>query len=160
MNPLSKLETYGIAIVVIGIMLAGAYFKGHHAGYIEGRDEVQAKFDKFTNEVKAEGLKAQQDKLDKEKSYATNIATATTERDAAISRMRAAEAAASAARRAMPLTPAAASGSSQICFEQKALSAAVERYRGRVRILVESGDETAIDAAALIRAWPTSPPPK
>lgn len=151
---LSKLEIYGIMAIVLGLAIAGAYFKGHHSGYVEGKQEVQAEFDKLKNDVTAAGLKAKQDALDKEKKDAKRVADAQSERDIAIGRMRSAEAAASAARRAMPLTPAAAAGNSLICFDQKALSAAVERYRGRVRGLVESGDETAIDAAALIKAWP------
>lgn len=152
---MTRLEIYAILALVLAFAIGGAYLKGHHSGYVEGKQEVQAEFDKFKNEVTAAGLKAKQDALDKEKNDAQRVATAQSERDIAIGRMRAAEAAASAARRAMPLTPAAAAGNSLICFDQKALSAAVERYRGRVRSLVESGDETAIDAAALIKAWPT-----
>lgn len=154
---ISKLEAYGIVFVVLSLLMAGAYFKGHHNGYVDGRAEVQALFDTFKNEVTAAGLKAKQDAIDKEKNDAKHVADAVSERDVAIGRMRAAEAAASAARRSVPLTPVAAGSNSLICFEQKALSAAVERYRGRVRSLAESGDETAIDAAALIKAWPRSP---
>ena len=152
MNPISKLEIYGIALLLLGLAIGAAYLKGKH----EGMAEIQAKFDLFTAQVKAEGEKAKADALQKEKDDAKRIADAVTERDVALQRMRSAQAAADAARRAVPLTPAATAGSSLICFEQKALSAAVERYRGRVRGLVAVGDETAIDAAALIKAWPSA----
>lgn len=152
---MTKLEFYGIAALVLMLAIGGAYLKGHHSGYVEGKAEVQALFDKFKNDVTTAGLKAKQDAITKESQDAKRVADAQSDRDIAIGRMRAAEAAASAARRAVPLTPAATAGNSLICFEQKALSAAVERYRGRVRSLAESGDETAIDAAALIKAWPS-----
>lgn len=159
-HTVSKLEVYAIAGLIFILAVAGAYFRGHHSGYEEGFEKEKVEFDKFVNETKAAGLKAEQDRIDKEKSYATQIATATSDRDAALQRMRVAEAAASAARRAMPLTPAAANGSNLICFEQKALSAAVEQYRGRVRGLAQSGDETAVDARALIQAWPSQSKPE
>jgi hypothetical protein len=151
---ISKLEAYGIILVVLALAIAGAYFKGHHSGYIEGTQEVQVKFDKFVNDTTAAGLKAKQDAITKEQQDATQIANAVVTRDAALARMRAAEAAASAARSRLPLTPRAAAGSSVLCFEPQAISAAVERYRGRVRGLAESGDETTVDAKALIDSWP------
>ena len=134
--------------------MGAAYLKGRH----EGRVEVQEKFDLFTAQVKAEGEKAKADAMIKEKEDEKRVATAESDRNAALSRMRVAQAAADRARRSMPLTPAASGGSGQICFDQKALSAAVEQYRGSVRRLVETGDEITLDAAALISAWPKQQP--
>ena len=156
MNPLTKFEMYGLGTLAMLLVATAAWFYAKHEGRVEGRKEVQVQFDAFKNDITQKGLQAKQDALDKEKNDAKRVADAQSDRDIAIGRMRAAEAAASAARRAMPLTPAAAGGGSQICFDQKALSAAVERYRERVRGLAQSGDETAVDAAALIKAWPSS----
>ena len=151
---IGKLEIYGIIGLVLALAIGAAYWRGHMAG----AESVQVKFDLFTAQVAAAGEKAKTDALQKEKDYATRITTATTDRDAALQRMRAAQATANAARRAVPLTPTAASPSGLICFEQKALSTAVERYRGRVRSLVEVGDEITLDAKALIKACPTVAP--
>ena len=153
---ISRWEVYGIALLAIILAAGGWGLYQKHEGRVEGRAEIQVQFDAFKNKVEAAGVKAEADKLAKEKEDAKRISDATTERDLALSRMRAAEAAASAARRRVPLTPTAAGSGGQICFDQKALSAAVEQYRGSVRGLAESGDETALDARALIQSWPTS----
>jgi hypothetical protein len=151
---MTKLEIYGIVILVVVLAAGGWGLYQKHEGRVEGRQEVQTKFDKFVNDATAAGLKAKQDAIEKEKQDATQIANAVVTRDAALARMRAAEAAASAARRRVPLTPASAGVGGLICFEQKALSAAVESYRGSVRGIAESGDEATVDARALIDAWP------
>ena len=160
MNPVAKLEAYGIGLLIVVIAVTGMYFYAKHEGRVEGRKEVQVEFDAFKNDVAAKGLQAKQDKLDKEKADAKRIIDAESERDVARAGMRAAQAAERAARSRVPLTPAATGSSGQICFDQKALSAAVERYRGRVRGLAESGDEAALDCAALIKAWPQIPQSK
>lgn len=64
----SKFEVYGIAIVVLGLLMTGAYFTGNHRGYIEGEQVVQVKFDAFVNDTKAAGLKAVADELAKKQA--------------------------------------------------------------------------------------------
>jgi hypothetical protein len=153
---ITKLELYGIVALLMALACGAAYLKGHHAG----AQEVQEKFDLFTAQVRAEGEKAKADALQKEKDYATQITVAVTSRDDALKRMQLAEARANAARRAMPLTPASTSAGGAICFDQKALSSAVEQYRGRVSHLVEQGDEAQLDAQTLVKSWPTQPQAK
>lgn len=144
-NPYVILGVVAFFLVSVG----GAYMKGHS----DGADKIQGKYDLFVAETKALGAKAEADKVIKEKKDADQITAAVAGRDTAIRRLRELEKARASVSR-VPLTPAAAQGSSYQCFEPKALSAAVERYRGRVRNFVTQGDEAAIDAAALIQAWP------
>lgn len=115
---------------------------------------VEAEYAAFVSKVEALGEQAKARKIEVEASNAKQITDAVTSRNAALASLRSAQAAADARSRSMPLAPAAAKGSSVQCFEPQALSAAVERYRGRVLGLVTQGDEAAIDAATLIRAWP------
>ena len=147
---ISKFEIYGIILVIIALAMGAAYYKGHKAG----ADEVQQKFDLFTAQVKAEGEKAKADALQKEKDYATQITTATDARNAALSRLQLAQAAANSSRNRVSLTPAPAAGSTKICFEPVAFAAAIERYRQRVAGVVGTGDSAQIDAQTLIQAWP------
>lgn len=161
---MSKLEIYGIIAVVLGLAIAGAYFKGHHAGYVEGAHEVQVKFDQFVNDTKEAGLKAQQDNLDKEKLYATNIATANAGRTDALQRLQLAQAAANSSRRASANNPTASSASGNVCFSAAAYNAAfkqfgadLDRFIQDARGFAAEGDRAAIDASALIKAWPQSP---
>lgn len=151
--PINKFEIYGVIALLLALAMGAAYYKGHSAGF----DEEKQVYDTFVAKVDAAGEKAKADALQKEKDDAAKVTIALNDRDTALQRMRAAQAAASAARRSVPLTPAAAAGSSQLCFDAKALSAAVEQYRGSVRGLAEIGDETALDAGTLIKAWPSAP---
>ena len=64
---MSKLELYAIAGVLAIVLVAAAYLKGHHSGYVEGKQEIQVEFDKFKNDTAAAGLKAEKDKIQKEK---------------------------------------------------------------------------------------------
>ena len=115
---------------------------------------VQAQHDGFKQTVEAQGKQAQAEAKLKESNNAIQISTAVANRNDALARLRVAQAAASAAASRVPITPAAAKGSDRQCFEPKALSAAVERYRGRVLGLVAEGDRAAIDAKTLMDSWP------
>lgn len=159
---ISKLEAYGIVLVVLSLLMAGAYFKGHHSGYVDGRQEEKVLFDAFVNETKAAGLKQQQDNLDKEKSYATNIANAHAGRDAALSELQRVQSAASAGRRASGSNPVAPAGSRQVCIDTSAYNAAFQQFGKQLdgflqttRGLAVEGDAAQIDAQSMIRAWPT-----
>lgn len=150
---MSKLEIYAIVLVVIAIAVGGAYLKGHHSGYVEGKQEVQAQFDAFKNEVAAAGLKAEKDKLAKEKADNEKITAAVTGRDAALARLRVEQ-----ARPRGGFVPAAASGSAdggKICYDRAALDAALRRLDTGVSQLVNEGDGQVINALTLLKAWPS-----
>lgn len=164
---MTRLEIYGIIALVLALAIGGAYAYGHHGGYVEGSHDVQVKFDAFVNDTKAAGLKAQQDNLDKEKLYATNIANANAGRATALSELQRVQAAASAGRRASSSNPAAPAGSSYVCIESKSYNAAFQQFGKRldeflpaVRGLAVEGDKAQIDAQSMIRAWPTPQPAK
>lgn len=166
MGSLSKLEVYGIGLLLI-VLAAGAFgFYEHHQGYLTGKLEVQTKFDAFVNETKAAGLKQQQDNLDKEKTYAAQIATANTGRADALQRLQLAQQAAErAGRRAASNNPAAAAGRSKVCFTAAGYNAAfkqfgadLDRFIQNARGFAVEGDAAQIDATTLIRAWPIDQP--
>ena len=135
----------GVAIVML-LMLAGIHY------YKSKYEVTDARFDAFKSETKALGEAAKANKALQEAANARQITDAVTSRDDALKRLSQERARSNR----VPLTPAAASGSDQICFGQKALSAAVERYRAGVLGLVTQGDECAIDARTLIQAWPSN----
>ena len=147
---ISKLEIYGIVLLLIVLAMGAAYYKGH----VAGAAEVQQKYDLFVAQVNAAGEKARADALTKEKENETKIAAAVSSRDAALNSLRQASARLAASR--VPLVPAAAAGSNSQCFSPKALTAAVESYRAAVFGLVAEGERANIDAAALIKAWPSA----
>lgn len=160
---MSKIELYGIGLFVMALAFASAYALGHHRGYVEGEQVVQVKFDKFVNDTTAAGLKAQQDNLDKEKTYATNIANATAGRAYALGELQRLQAAASAGRRASTNNPSAAAGSKQVCIDSAAYNAAFQQFGSKLdgfiqaaRGLAVEGDSAQIDAKSVIDAWPKS----
>ena len=96
----------------------------------------------------------------KDKENANKLHTALTDRSTAIAALN--KLRDNARRRDLSSSAAAPAGSSQVCYAAPAYDAAVERYRGRLaasvgRIagLATEGDAVAIDAGALIRAWPS-----
>ena len=155
MDPISRLEIYAVIALILALAIGAAYFKGHSAGMAE----VQQKFDLFTAQVNAAGEKARADALTKERDYAAQITTANAGRNDALNSLRQATARLAASR--VSVVPAAAKGSSSECFDAKALTAAVERYRQRIADLVTEGDRAQIDATSILKSWPqsSSPPP-
>ena len=150
MNPITRLEIYAAIALVLAFVVGAAYYKG----YTAGEEKIQTKYDLFVAQVNAAGEKARADALTKEKENADKVATAVASRDAALNSLRQASARLAASR--VPLVPAAAAGSNSQCFSPKALTAAVESYRAAVFGLVAEGERANIDAAALIKSWPTS----
>ena len=121
---------------------------------------VEAQYDGFKQTVKANGEKAEAEAKLKESQNDQQIDDAITVRDDALAKLRAATQANPAGRR-LSGSPTAPAGSSQICIDASAYNAAFSRYRERlggsmegIRRLVIEGDEAAIDAKALIQAWP------
>ena len=141
--PLTTWAMLGLGMIVLGLGMA---VKVQTARL----DAAKAEHAAFVAQVKQNGeIAAKAAKL-KEAQDAKQISDAITARNAALKRLRDDN---SASRR-VPIVPAAAAGSETICFQQSALSAAVERYRAGVRGLVAEGDAAQIDAIALIQAWP------
>lgn len=145
MSALLLLRQFWYAIPILFLLLAAAYYRND-------AHNTQTAFDLYKTQIAARIAEQKAEALKKEADDAKKISDAVTGRNDALSRLR--QAAASA--RSVPLTPAAASGSSEIHFDQKALDAAVERYRGRVRQLVIQGDEAQIDAQTLLQSWPSA----
>ena len=139
-------------IVILSIALTLALGAVHH--YRSELKLTEAQYEVYRANVKALEEQAKAHTIEVEAKNERQITDAIGSRNAALSSLRAAQAQANAGRNSVPLSPAAPAGSDQICFSQKALSSAVERYRGRIFDLVKEGDEASIDANALIQAWP------
>lgn len=152
MNPLALLCIKDYALIALGIVCAVLT-----VALSICRADInteRANFRAFKSEVSAAGEKAKAEKLTREKGWEDEIKNSNSQRDAALASLRDSE---RSRRSRVPITPAATDGGDKICFSQKALSAAVERYRGRILGLVAEGDAAQIDAQALIRAWPRGP---
>ena len=159
---ITKAEIYGIILVVLGLAIGAAYLKGHNSGYVEGKQEIQVQFDRFVNDTKAAGLKAEADKLAKEKEDAKRLDDAVATRNDALKRLLDAQTAARTRFRAVPRNPTAPSGSSKVCFNSGAYNAAFQQFgAGITRFLQDTsgfayeGDSANLDAKALIQAWPS-----
>ena len=149
MNPITRLEIYGVIALVLALAIGAAYYKGHSAGMAE----VQTKFDLFTAQVNAAGEKARADAATKEKDDAAKITAAVTSRDAALASLRVAS-----ARPRGGFVPAAATGSAggdRICYSRQALDAALRSLDTGVSGLVTEGDGQVINALTLLKAWPS-----
>ena len=141
-----------ITMIVVGVIILGMAGAIHY--YKSELQVVTAQYEGFKETVKANGEAAIAKAALKEKEHEITINDALGVRDDALNQLRLAQAAARAAGGRVPLLAAPAQASGTICFDQKALSAAVERYRDRIFDLVVQGDEAAIDAQTLINAWP------
>lgn len=153
---LSKLEAYGIILLIVALAAGAFGLYEHHQGYLDGKKEVQIEFDKFKNEVAAAGLKAEQDKLTKEKRDADQIAAAVTGRDAALARLRVEQ---SRPRGGfVPNGSGSAANSGKVCYDRAALDAALRKLDTGVSQLVNQGDVAVINALTLLKSWPTAQP--
>lgn len=155
-GPTEQLKTWAIIGLAIALVLAiGTATIGIH--YYRSEYLVEkANYAAFVEKTNALGEAAKLAKKTKEDEDAKRIVGAESERDTARRLLNAER----TSRSRMRLTPQAANGSNEISFDSKALDAAVERYRGRVRELVIQGDEAQIDAATLLKSWPTAQPAK
>lgn len=108
------------------------------------------------NETKAAGLKAQQDKLDKEKKDAAQIADAVSVRDSALARLRTEQARPRSGFVSGNSTGTAAGD--RICYSAKALDAALRSLDTGVSGLLVEGDTQVINALTLLKAWPSAQP--
>lgn len=155
---MTRIEIYGIIALVLALAIGAAYFRGHHSGYVEGKQEIQTLFDAFKNEVTQAGLKAKQDALDKEKKDAAQIADAVSVRDAALARLRTEQARPRGG--FVPGATGTTADSRKVCYDRAALDAALRNLDTGVSQLVNQGDLAVIDAITLLKAWPTPQPAK
>lgn len=155
---MTRIEIYGIIALVLALALAigGAYAYGHHSGYVDGKQEVQVKFDAFVNETKAAGLKAEQDKIAKEKIDNEKIAAAVTSRDSAITSLRIAQARPRGG--FVPNGSGSTADSRKVCYDRAALDAALRSLDTGVSGLLVEGDTQVINALTLLKAWPSAQP--
>lgn len=155
--PINKLEFEGIAL--LALLLAFAVMAGAIHHYRSELLVVQAQFDAFKQTVEAQGKQAQAEAKLKETINAQAITNATTARDAALDKLRIAQA--SAGRRSLPGAIAAPAGSRSVCFDATAYNAAhaefLKRFAAGISAtigLAVEGDAANIDAQALIQGWP------
>jgi hypothetical protein len=134
----------------------GLYQK--HEGRVEGRQEVQTKFDAFVNETKAAGLKAEADKLAKEKADNEKINSAVVARDVALARLQSAQAANSAGRRVLSGIPTSPGSPDKICFSRARFESAFGTLNTDLQGIAQRGDTAIIDNKAWLNSWPTQPP--
>ena len=151
---ISKLEIYGIALLVIALAMGAAYFKGKH----EGMAEVQQKYDLFVAQVNAAGEKAKADALQKEKENDAKITAANTSRDSALARLRDAQASANAGRRILSGIPTSASSPDKICFSRAKFESAFGTLNTDLQGLTQRGDTAIIDNKAWLSSWPSASP--
>lgn len=152
MNPITKLEIYGVVAAMLMLAMVGAYFKGHSAG----AQSVQVQFDEFKNDVRAAGLKAEQDKIAREKADNDKINSAVTNRDAALARLR--EQTSRARSGFLSNSSGTAADSGKICYDRPTLDAALRALDSGVSRLAAEGDKAMIDGLTLLSAWPQSTP--
>jgi hypothetical protein len=141
---IAKWEIYGIAVAALVVAMFGAYFYGHHVGYMDEK----AEYDKFVAKVEAQGEIAKQAaakkeaddkqaKKDADDANRTTIAALTL----TIDRMR-------AQRPAGGNVPAAPAGSKRpdlICFERAAYQSAYGGLVKEVRGLADEGTKSTVD---------------
>ena len=138
-----------VAIALIGAA-AGFYGKIHHDGYEEGKNEVQAQFNKFkedTAKLAAEQaekarLQQQSDQLRKDTADAENKA-AVARLNSTISQLRHQRDSSRAA--FLSSTAASAGGSQSTCFSTPELGAAYGRLVESVRGLADEGTKAVAD---------------
>jgi hypothetical protein len=157
---LPKLELYGIVFLILSLGAAAAGLYERHEGRVEGRKEVQDKWDQETAQLKAAAADAKITQLEREKGYVTQVSLAVSARDAALAGLRAAQASA-ASRTASGSNPQAPAGSSYVCYDAPAFNAAFQQFGRQLdgfiqatRGIVAEGDAAAIDARSLIQGWP------
>ena len=152
MNPITRLEIYAALALILALAIGAAYLKGKH----EGMAEVQQKFDLFTAQVNAAGEKARADAATKEKEDAAKVTAAVASRDDALARLRVA----SARPRGgfVSAAPAGSQGGDRICYSRQALDAALRSLDTGVSRLLTEGDTQVINAATLLKSWPSASP--
>ena len=149
-----------VAMAISVLTLAVAYERHGKIAAQTALASEKANYAAFVDQVKQVGEKAQAAAAAKEKGYADQITVATSERDAALRKLRQS---AGAGPRPGDLSrpPAAPAGDPQVCLDSTAYTAALAGYRerlatilGRIGEIAGSCDEAQIDAQALISSWP------
>ncbi len=141
---INKLEIYGIALVIAAILMAGAYYKGHHAGFTEEK----AVYDQFVAKVEAQGEQAKaeakkktdEDKLNKDNADESNRKTVAS-LVSTINSLRAQRPAGGN----VPPVPAGSKRPDLICFDREAYKSAYGGLVKDVRGLADEGTAATIN---------------
>ena len=158
---LALLRQFWYVPIMLGIFLWGQYW--HHETKDVRKDlaVVQANFDSFKDKTSALGEQAKANKALQEKADEDRIRAANTDRDAALDKLRRAQAAANSAGRGVSSNPVAPAGSRQVCFDAAGYNTAFQQFGAGLNRFIQAtsgfafeGDAAAIDAKALIQAWP------
>lgn len=143
--------------VVIGIVVL-AVVGGLLALQTKRLEGVKAEYAAFKANVKAAGDEQERRSKEKDAANAKLIKDSVADRDAALAKLRES---ANTRRRELSHAATATGNHSQVCFPTATYNAAVKRYRerldrglGGIQPLAVEGDAAAIDAGALINAWP------
>ena len=138
-----------VAIALIGAA-AGFYGKIHHDGYEEGKNEVQAEFNKFKSEQAALAAKAAEDARVKQQSDQLKKDTADAENKAAVAKLNATigelRHQRDSARASFLSSSAASAGSPQsTCFDSAQLAGAYGKLVEDLRGLSDQGQKAVTD---------------
>jgi len=131
-------------LLIGALTLSTAYYRSQY-------QQAERNLEVFQTAVEMVGTQAAKRNKEITDAWKKNAALAWTGRNAALARLRESESAGSSR---VPLSPPTAPGDSAICFEPAQFAAAVERFRSRVSGIVAQGEGSAIDARALLEAWP------
>lgn len=135
-------------IVMAGLFLWGEYW--HH----EAKD-IKKDFAVYQAQAEANAANQKALELEKEKSRAKTIADAAADRDAALDRMRVAQAQAAKQRGAfLPAAPSTGQKDDRVCFDRTALESAIRKFDQDVQGIVGQGDTAIINGQTLLKSWP------
>lgn len=143
--------------ILAGVLALGVAIQTHRV------ESCKTEFAAFKAQVKQLGEQAEKEARAKEKANEKRIADANNERDAALKRLRDRERSRS---RNLSSAAAPANSGNRVCIPTATYNSAMGEFRevlARVMAEVDGyatrGDEAAIDADTLIKAWPRQSPP-
>lgn len=144
------IREYAIIGLAIALMLALGTAHYYHSEY----KVVEAQYEGFVDKTESLGKVAEANKKLTETLHDTQIATARSERDAAVRLL-------DVWKKSRPSgsilsgIPASPQGIDRICFTRTGLDAALQRYTGGVEDLIGAGQAAVIDSRAWAKAWPS-----
>jgi len=142
-------------LIPIALLTASTGWYRHEASQEHAqRIQIAAEYKAFTAQVDALGKAQEQASKLKDAEHAKTVSVAVSNRADALRLLRDVQNKADARSRDLPIVPAAAVSGGAICYDQKAVAAAIERYRQRIAGVVAEGDSAQIDAKSLLDGWP------
>lgn len=139
---------YLLGGMAIALVLMGLAVRHYRAEYIE----IYGQFEAFKAVVKANGERAEAEKLAKEKENATKIRGALRDRDAALAKLR--DEGNRPPSSLLPEPAPATPEPSRIRFDRAELDGAIQSFRSGVQSLIVEGDKAVIDNKAWAESWP------